>query len=128
MIPEYELEPLGRLEEYNVREEYTLNYSQAAEIVAHLIADSKLNLVNYQAQHARYFKKAKGDNVRNFATVAKYFRDSRQFLLNKDGSLEFFLSLIEGIDQRFALQQLAEFANIGYKSFPAGKVYKRGDL
>jgi len=69
------------------------DYNGIVRLVAFLIADSKLNMQS---------------------STEPYFTDSKKFLMNKNGLLEYYLDCITDIDVDACLAELYAYATVGY--------------
>lgn len=78
-----------------INKEEVYPYESILKLITELIMDSKDNLVS---------KKETSD----------YFIDSKRFLMNKNGLLEYYLEHIGGVDVDACLEELHTYATTGY--------------
>lgn len=71
-----------------------IDYSAAVGLVTLMIEDAKHNMVT-------------------MSTDSKYFKESRDFLMNIGGGLERTLEIV-GVDSKRAIKELRQYANVGF--------------
>jgi hypothetical protein len=91
-----EKESIPKDKKFNDEKFQTITIESFTKFVTGLIIDSKDNLIE------------------TTKVSKKYFEESQNFLMNKNGMLEYYLNLIECVDIDCALESLYRFATVDY--------------